>query len=142
MKSKAHKIVLAVSLVMNAIFFLVLALTLSRRMSSVSFLDNDSETTRYATGVCIASVPRGGSVVFGTVELTIKQGEEASLQFSSVMEKTQSNIALEVLYDRAVLRVERSPYGLTVKALAPGTALLQTVTQDGIRDVASVIVEE
>jgi hypothetical protein len=142
MKLPLRTIVLALSLVVNAAFLLILAFSLSRRAVSVSFLDKDSAETRYDTGVCIASVPRGGVVVFGSVELVIKTGEEASLQFSSVMEKIQSNIALEVLYDRALLRVERSPYGLDIKALAPGKTLLQTVTRDGIRDVARVIVEE
>lgn len=138
MNHKVVSVLLAVSVTLNALFAAFVVTALSRKTASVAFAAAGSE---YSTGACIVSVPKGGKgVTFGPVEFTLIPGETAVLQFSAVLDGKQLNMSTEPLYDRSVLSVEPSPYGLSIKALAPGVTVLQTVTTDGIHDIARVSV--
>ena len=134
---------LLVSVVVNALFILlcVFGIVHSRSTASVSFLNLDAGDVRYTTGVCVVSVPEHEGVVFAPVEFSLTAGARAALQFSALAQGRQLTVAVEPLYDHAVVAVEPSAYGLIIRALAPGTALLQTITGEGIRDIARVTVK-
>lgn len=131
------------SLFFNAAFAVFFAIALSGKTASVSFLDMEKLNggAAYLTGACVVSVPEAGaSLVFGPAEFTLSPGDVAAYQFSAVSGGGQLNMACEPLYDRAVVAVEKSGYGLVITALSPGEAVLQTLTADGIRDLARVTV--
>ncbi|MDR2095370.1 MAG: hypothetical protein LBP76_07605 [Treponema sp.] len=141
MNPKLKTALLSVSVCVNTLFLLLLVVSVSRKVPVVSFLDMDSSGTPYTTGSCIVSVPKAGAaMVFEPVELTLKPGDEAALQFSALIGGRQLNVAVEALYDHAVVDIEKSGYGLIIKALAPGTTTLQSFTADGIKDIAFISV--
>jgi hypothetical protein len=79
-------------------------------------------------------------MAFGPVELTLKSGSGAALQFSLYLDKQQLNLALQPLYDHAVVSIEPSGFGLIIKALNPGETVLQTLTEQGFQDIAYITV--
>jgi hypothetical protein len=136
-----HKIILVimcVSVTLNALFAALFVTAMSRKTASFSF---SGAGAGVLTGACIVSVPKGGkSVVFGPVDFTLNVGENAALQFSAFLDGKQVNMAAEPLYDPNIISVEPAPYGLFITALAPGDTRLQTITKDGINDIARVTV--
>jgi hypothetical protein len=105
------------------------------------FENMNKKDDAYLTGACIVSVPeKGAGLVFGPAEFTLATGERAVYQVSAYLDGRQLNMAAEPLYDRAVVAVEKTGYGLCITALSPGEAVLQTITADGIRDLARVTV--
>ncbi|GAB6390816.1 MAG: hypothetical protein MdMp014T_0189 [Treponematales bacterium] len=139
MKLHAKTVLLGVSLAVNAAFLALFALSLSGDSGSLSFERREDSLTAAA----VVSVPAlEGKVVFGAVEITLKKGEEASVQFSGLLKGRQANWLLTPLYDHKVVKAEASSYGMTIKALEPGETLMQIIGEDGVRDVALVRVVE
>jgi len=131
------------SIVFNVLFLLFLLFALTRKTAAVSFLDLDTPSLRYIHSAFIISVPAEGSdIVFGPVEITLKKGGEASLQFAVLRDGRQSNMALEPLYDPAVVAIEPSGYGFVIRGINSGEAVLQVFAQGGFRDLARIIVYE
>jgi hypothetical protein len=144
MKAVLKIILVSVSVTVNILFALfIIFAALSDEGALLRVSDMDTALREYTSGACIVSVPGDGpAVIFGPVEFTLAPGERAALQFSALRKGTQLNVALEPLYDREIIAVEQSPFGIFVTAAGPGETILQTITADGIRDIARVTVTE
>jgi len=130
-----------VSFAFNAVFLAFLVFSLTRNAASVSFLDMETDARPYTAGICLVSVPsQSADIVFGPVAFALKTGTEAALQFSVFVGKRQLNLALSPLYDREVVSVERSGYGVVITALKPGETALQSFTEKGVVDIARITV--
>jgi hypothetical protein len=136
----AKKIIIVSSFLLNALFLLLLLflLFLARGTSSFSFVDRGAG---YLNSAFIVSAPVGGSEVgFGPVEITLRAGTAAYLQFSASFDGRLSNMAMEPLYDHGVLEVGQSGFGLVIRGISPGEAVLQLFSPSGFKDVAHVTV--
>ena len=138
MNIPVKSIVLGISLAVNALCVALFALALSAKPASLSYARPDDE---YLAAAVLAIVPPSASVVFNPVELTLKPGERATLQFSFIRDGRQANFLISALYDRDVVAVESSGYGVVITALAQGETLMQTLTADGIKDIALIRIE-
>ena len=135
MKINAQKLALGASLALNALFAALFALALAASPASISYQILDSDSLAAAA---VASVPPSGSIAFNAVEIAMKKNDQATLQFSFVHEKKQANLLVSALYDPAVISVSPSGYGVVIAALAEGETLMQSVSSDGIRDIALI----
>jgi len=132
------KIFFVLSLLFNAVFILFVVLSLSSKKSFLSFNKEDG----YITAAAIVSVPMYDEIIFGPVEITLTQGQKAFLQFSfHSHEIRQGNVLVRALYDPDVISVADTGYGIEILAVTRGSTLMQTLTNDGIKDVALVIVK-
>jgi len=134
-KTPVKSIVLGVSIAVNALCAAMIILALSARPASISFTRMD-DTSVAAAAVVV--VPPSAPVVFNPVEITLKPGEQAALQFSFVSGGRQSNYLLTSLYDRDLIAVEPSGFGILITALAQGETLMQTLSSEGIIDIANI----
>jgi hypothetical protein len=126
----------------NALCFVFFALALAQKTASVSFLDLDGPDRRYTAAALIVSIPEGsGSVNFGPAEVALHRGGAAAFQASVVAGRKQANWYVNALYDHAVIAVENTGYGIVIRALQEGETTLQTLTEEGIKDVLIVRVE-
>ena len=132
------KILIISSFSLNFIFLLISVFVLTRQLSSIAFLDLNSTEMQYTTGANIVSVPEGSEFNFGPPEISIRIGQEAALQFSIFANGRQLNMGLEALYDRSVISVEPSGYGLIITGLGPGETIVQILTIEGFRDIAII----
>jgi hypothetical protein len=129
------KIALIVSIALNAALFI--AVTVMRFVPSFSYNSTDFEKIAAAN---IVVSPPGSTVVFNPIDITLQTGQSASIQFSVMFNRKQLNWMNETLYDRSVIRIEKNPFGITILAVGEGSAALQTLTEDGIKDIAHVTV--
>lgn len=141
MSSPVKTAIMISSLILNLAFIALVAAAALNNTASVSFPDHGASGVPYTTGACLVSVPEGANIVFPPVEITLRPGEQAALQFSAFLRGAQVNIAFEPLYDPLVLSVDPSPFGLTINARLPGETIVQAVSGQGIRDLARVVVE-
>jgi len=132
-------IVLPISLIFNLFFvFLIIVGSLSKISQFAFFpLNNDSAITSAA----IVSLPKGGSAVYNCIEIELAPKEKVVLQFSIFSEKKQSNFILTPLYDPDIVFITNSGYGIEITARKEGYTLIQTLTNDGIRDIALITVK-
>jgi len=149
MKFNFKKLIFAVSIAFNAaVALLFAALSLGPMPLHFTLF---AFSQRYLHSALIVSVPwlgNGPDVAFGPVEVALKKGATASLQLSMIRDSPgsknarQSNLAVEPLYDPAVVSVEPSGYGIFIHALSPGETALQIFSGGGFRDLAVVRVYE
>jgi hypothetical protein len=133
------KSLIAVSVSFNVIFSLFIFFAVTRKTSSLAFYSPGSGEGQYASASCIVSVPSlNADLLLGAPEFSLMPGETAFLQFSLFFRRRQIDLALEPLYDRAVVSVERTGYGIAINALSPGETVLQTITGEGIKNIAVV----
>ena len=132
------KIPFIISLIFNALFILFLTLSL---MSKKSFLYFNKEEG-HITAAAIVSAPMYNEIVFGPIEITLMPHEKAYLQFSVHSHETrQGNMILTALYDPEIVSVTDTGYGIEILALAKGSTLMQTMSNNGIKDVALITVK-
>ena len=133
------KAIFILSLVFNILFALVSAFVLTRQVASFSFV-------KYVPGIhsaFIVSAPAAGAnLSFGPAEFSLGVGSQASIQFAVIWDGRQSNLAIEPLYDRAVVSVEQTGFGLLITGISPGEAVLQIFSPDGFKTIARVYVYE
>ena len=133
------KAVFIVSVIFNVLFLLVVIFifALTSQVASFSFLKHDSGTHC----AFIVSVPSAGAdLSFGPAEFALGVGSQASLQFAVIRDSKQSNLAMEPLYDHAIVSVEQTGFGLLITGLSPGEAVLQLFSPNGFRTIARVFV--
>jgi hypothetical protein len=138
---RIRKLLFVFSLIFNLLFLLFFLFALSHKTASVSFYAPPGPPERL-TAAALATVPGSGSIVFTTVELDLKKGEAAALQFSAVSGGRQVNLLINALYDHTVVSVEQTGFGVLITALAPGEAVMQTLGEEGFRDLARITVRE
>ena len=139
MKEKITPRLLIISAVLNALFLALFISALCAKPQAFSFYAPEGAFS----AAVVASVPSGtGGVTFNAVEIHLKTGERAALQFSAVFDGKQSNYLINALYDRDVVSVTHTGYGARITALKPGVAVMQTLGEGGIKDVAVITVAE
>jgi hypothetical protein len=97
---------------------------------------------RVMTAAMIVNAPLAGTVTWNPVEMTLRRGESASLQIASMIEGRQVNWIVQALFDPRIIAVNENPFGILITALAVGECILQTLTNDGIRDIAIIRVTD
>jgi hypothetical protein len=135
MKPNVKKAALIASLVLNALFTALAILALSSPVSSISYLRPENGGLAAAALAC---VPASGSAAFNAVEIALKPQQKATLQFSFVYGRKQSDLLIDALYDPAIIAVRPTGYGVAIEALAEGETVLQTVGPGGVKDIALV----
>ena len=130
-------IILIISVLGNALSIaLVVSAVTSPRAAFISF---STPAQMSVTAAMVVSVPfDAGYVNFNPVEMTLRVGQSASLQISSVIAGQQANWIIQALYDRSILSISPNPQGITITAIAPGECVIQTLAGDGITDVAFI----
>jgi hypothetical protein len=98
----------------------------------------------YLTAACIVSLPLPDydrpALSFGTLCLTLRQGDTAYLQFSILEYYRQSNKSFHFRCDRTVLEVTNGNGRTMVKALSPGETMLEALTGGGVIPLCLVAV--
>ena len=135
---KIKSLLLTVSLLFNAVFIILLIVSSMSQVSRFSFPAPDND--RIAAAM-IVTFPRHGASSFNSVEIFMIPGETSFLQFSVISNNNQANLLINALYDPDIISVTQTGYGIEIIALSKGTTLMQTVTNDGIKDLALIIVE-
>ena len=136
MQIKIKSLVLAVSLILNGIFISFFILSLFSKNSLLSMYTPDGE---YITASAVVSAPVSSSIVFDLIEITMKPAEKIYLQFSVISEKKQGNILIATLYDD-IISVRQTGYGIEITALREGVTVMQTLTNEGIKNVALITI--
>jgi hypothetical protein len=136
---KIKSLLFAFSLFFNGVFALLLVLA---PLSKTSFFSFSGPGREYAAAAAIISFPPGRAAAFGAIEISLKRGEKAFLQFSVLSNKRQADLLINSLYDHEI--ISASPYGrgVIIEALAGGSTLMQAFTNEGIKDIALVTVAE
>ena len=139
MQVKIKSLLFVFSLLLNGFFILLLAMASFSKNFSLSVYAPESG---YITAAAVVSVPKTGRAAFDLIEIAVKPGEKAFLQFAAVSEKKQGSLLINALYDPGVISVTQAGGGIEITALAEGSTLMQALTNEGIKDVALVTVEE
>jgi hypothetical protein len=135
MQTKINSGFFVFSLILNGVFIAVLITALFSKNSSLYYLTPHDD---YITAAAVVSLPSGGEASFELITISLSPGEKASLQFSFVSSKKQANLLINALFDPAVISVSHAAYGIEITALSEGETLMQTVTNDGIKNVALI----
>ncbi|MCL2381223.1 MAG: hypothetical protein FWC64_06470 [Treponema sp.] len=138
MKIQIKTLVLGVSLSLNALSIALVIGAVSANTATLSFYPKEAGIT----AAVIVSVPPDSTVTFNPVEITMRTGESAFLQIASAIDGRQANWLVQALYDRHVISTSPNASGVTITAVAAGECVMQTLTNDGIMDVAIIRVTE
>jgi hypothetical protein len=139
MQIKIKSILLILSLLINAFFFTIIILGSFSKTSRFSF---PSAGDHIAAASIVSFPSNTHSVLFNSIEIIMSPQEKIFYQFSLFSEGSQSNLLLSPLYDPYVVSVVQTGYGLEITALSEGSTVIQTLTNDGIRDIALIFVEK
>jgi len=135
MQIKIKSLLLGLSLVFNGIFVLLIILSGFSKTSTFSFLNKDN----YITAAAVVSVPETQTASVESITINIKPGDKAYLQFSVISsQKKQGNFLFNALYDPNVISVAQTGFGLEITALNEGSTLMQTLANDGFKDIARI----
>jgi len=138
MKFNFKSFIFVFSLIFNALFVSVLILSSLSKNHGVSIFYSGKNSV---TAACIVNFPKDGKAAFDNLELSLKPGQKAYLQYSLISsDKKQANFLINALFDPAVVSVSPSGAGIEILALAEGETLMQTVTNDGVKNIALVTV--
>jgi hypothetical protein len=140
---KAKTAALAASLLLNLLFAALFLSALTGKSSPLAYYSMDRAGTPSTAAAVVACVPLGsGTVAFNAVEIGLRVGEAAHLQISTAVAGKQANWIISAIYDRSIISTAQNGFGITITALRAGETVMQTLTEDGFRDVAFVKVEE
>jgi len=129
----------AVSLFANGLFSLLFILA---ARSPVKMLSFPQLGKNHMAAAAVVTFPAGRSATFDLVEISLAPGEKASLQFSVIAGKSQANLLVNALYDPNVIAVAAAGYGVEITALSAGSTLMQSITNDGIKNIALITVAQ
>jgi hypothetical protein len=139
MQIKIKSLLFGLSLFLNAVFILLVILAGFSKTSTFSFFRPDG----YLTAAAVVSVPKTQSSAVELITINISPREKAYLQFSVVSgQGKQGNMLFNALYDPNVISVVQTGFGMEITALREGSVLIQTLTNDGIKNIAQVNVSE
>jgi hypothetical protein len=92
------------------------------------------------TAAAIAQFPASSTLIFSPVEFALKPGEKAVLQYSVITAKKQNNVLINALYDPEIINVAQTVSGIEITALREGETLMQTISNEGIKDIALITI--
>jgi len=140
MKSRFKSVLFGLSLVFNGIFTAALV-TASFSKSSTFYYQTPPDD--YVAAAAVVSLPKDREAVFELVSMSLKQGESAFLQFSFIpARKQQGNLLINSIFDPGIVSISQTGYGIEIHALHEGETLMQTLTNDGVKNVALIRVAE
>ena len=139
MGSKFKTILLIVSLAFNGLVIAFMAVT-AASSPKVSLFSFPAAGDGYAASAAIAVLPDSCALVFNPVEIALRPGQKAFLQYSVLISRKQADIFVNALYDPQIISVEHAGAGISVTALREGEALMQYISNDGIKDLCRVTV--
>jgi len=140
MKINLKQIIFAASLLFNAAFIALLVFSSLQKRSSISCAATDDN---HLTAACVVTFPKDCAAVFDSFEISLKKGQSALIQYSVLSSKRgQANFLISAVYDPSIISVSHSGFGVEIKALHEGSTLMQTVSVDGVKNIALVTVEE
>jgi hypothetical protein len=132
---------MALSLALNGLFVIGF-LSAVRSKPGDALLSFPAPQEGYFAAATVASVPSGHTMVFSPLEIALKPGQKAFVQYSVFAERKQSNVLINALYDPRIVSIRQTGFGIEIAALREGDTVLQAVTANGIVDIAFVAVEE
>jgi hypothetical protein len=135
MKPVVKRVLVGMSVLANAAFGALMIMSARMNVGAINYFDAGAG---YAVTANVVSVPEGARVQVGVPEIILKPGQKAALQLSVAKNGRQSNYTLYALYNDRVASVETDGWGLTVIAIAEGETTLQTMTNDGFRNIAVI----
>jgi len=138
-KSFIKKFLVALSVSLNILFFSLISLALNSKTSTFSFYSPDN----YTTAAAVISIPKGKgqSAAVELMSLNLKPGDKAFIQFSVISgQNKQANLLFTPLFDPNVISVSNTGFGLEITAVREGNTLMQTLTNDGIKNIANITV--
>lgn len=142
MSPKTRLMLGTASAVFNILFLALIAILVSSGGKNRSILFSGTGTNGSAAACIVSLPPENAAAAFGPLEIALRKGDSCTVQFSLFSNGSQINIAFDPLYDREIISVSRSGYGLILRAVAPGQCVMQSVTSDGIKTFAVVTVTE
>ena len=139
MKIKIKSVLFIISLVFNALFIFLLIMSSFSKNMNITYYYPDNNLF---TAAVVVSFPSDGHAVFELIEISLKPQQKAFLQYSVISSKVQSNLLINAVYDPAIISVNHTGYGIEITAMLEGVSLMQVLTNDGIKDIALIIVEK
>jgi len=136
---KFKSVLFVLSLIVNALFAAVIVTALFSKNSSLHYR---SPPDGYVTAASVTSLPSGREAVFNEISLSLKPGDVCYLQYIFAVSKNQSSILINALYDPGIVSIKSEAGALEITALSEGETLMQTVTNDGIKNIALIRVEK
>lgn len=137
MKIYLKSVLFALSLVVNAVFISLFILSSFTKITSINYYSPGED---YIAAATIVNFPISGEIVFEEFSITLKPGDKATLQYLFVQDNNQFNFSFTPLFDPNVISVLQTKYGLEITALYEGETLMQTLTNNGIQNLAFVTV--
>lgn len=139
MKFNFKPFIFGLSLFFNLVFILLLILASFQKNTRIACAYTDENTVTTAS---VVNFPKDGKAAFEFLELTLKPGQKALLQFSVITpDQKQANLLINALYDPSVVKAANTGLGIEILALAEGSTLMQTVSNDGVKNIAFITVE-
>jgi len=140
MKADFKPGIFVLSLFFNGVFITLFIIGSFSKSSSFYYQNVPDD---YTTAAAVVSRPSESEAAFELITLNLKPPQKAYLQFSFVSSgKQQANLLINSLYDPHVVSITQTGYGIEIHALHEGETLMQTVTNDGIKNVALIKVEK
>jgi hypothetical protein len=139
MKFKLKSFIFILSLFFNLIIVFLMILSSFSKNSSVScfYIDDNS-----VTAASVINFPKDAKANFENLELSLKPGQKARLQYSIISPgQKQANMLINSLFDPKIISVSHNGFGIEILALSEGSTLMQAVTNDGVKNIALVTVE-
>ncbi|GMO54526.1 MAG: hypothetical protein Ta2G_13520 [Termitinemataceae bacterium] len=112
--STIHSILFVSSLVFNVLCIVFFVLALSGESANIKCYNMDEKSF---TAAALVNTEEGTEVVFNAIALTMKRGAKAAVQFSLSSAKEQSNFIINGLYDRSIISVTPTSFGILITAL-------------------------
>jgi len=139
MQIKIKSVIFVLSLFVNAVFILLFIMSGFSKTSSFSFFNPDN----YLTAAAVVSVPKSASASVELITINIKPQDKAYIQFSVISsDRKQGNLIFTPLYDPDIINTTQTGLGLEITALKEGSTLMQTLSNDGIKNVALITVTQ
>ena len=138
MNIKFKSVIFVFSLIFNALFISVLITASFSKNNNISYYFPDD---KLFTAAAVVSLPSDGSAVFESIEISLKPVQKAYLQYAVISSNNQSNLLINAIYDPDIISVIHTGYGIEITALQTGVTLMQTFTNDGLKDIALIIVK-
>jgi hypothetical protein len=140
MKINLKTLFFGLSLLFNIIIIFLLVLSSFSKNSSINCFYSDDNSV---TAASVVNFPKDSKASFDNLEITLKRGQKARIQFAFLFpDQKQANLLINALYDPKIIKITHTGFGIEIFALAEGSTLMQTITNNGVQNIASITVEQ
>jgi len=139
MKIQLRYIFFSISVFFNLIVVFIIILSSSSKSSNFYYYSPDENSI---TAAAVVNFPSDGKAVIELIEITMKPGQKAYIQFSIIPEnKKQGNVLISPLYDPDIISISNTAFGIEITGVNEGVTLMQTLLNDGIKNIALINIE-